>query len=52
MDTHRVVGLFTQEANVEAARLIKQPTNYCDGQGFYSRPVNNEAILTLFSLTK
>lgn len=52
MDTHRVVGLFTQEANAEAARLIQQPTNYCDGQGQFSRKVTNEAVLTLFSLTK
>ena len=52
MDTHRMVGVFTQEANAEAARLIEKPTNYCDGQGNFGRPVANEAVLTLFSLTK
>ena len=52
MDTHRVIGIFTQEANAEAARMIEKPTNYCDGQGNFGRPVANEAILTLFSLTK
>lgn len=51
-DTHRMIGLFTQEANAEAERLIAQPTNYADGQGLFSRPVANEAILTLYSLTK
>jgi hypothetical protein len=51
-DTHRVVGIFTQEANAEAEHLIQQPTNYCDGQGNASRPVANEAILTLYALTK
>ena len=51
-DTHRMVGLFTQEANAEAERLIAQPTNYCDGQGLFSRSVANEAMLTLYSLTK
>ena len=51
-DTHRVVGLFTQEANAEAAKMIAKPTNYCDGQGSFSRPVANEAVLTLFALTK
>ena len=52
MDTHRMVGVFTQEANAEAARLIEKPTNYCDGQGLFSRKVANEATLTLFALTK
>ena len=47
-----MIGLFTQEANAEAERLIAKPTNYADGQGLFSRPVANEAILTLFSLTK
>jgi hypothetical protein len=51
-DTHRVIGLFTQEANAEAEKLIAQPTNYCDGQGAFSRKVANEAILTLYALTK
>ena len=51
-DTHRMIGIFTQEANAEAERLIKMPTNYADGQGLFSRPVANEAILTLYSLTK
>jgi hypothetical protein len=51
-DTHRVIGLFTQEANAEAEKLIAQPTNYCDGQGQFSRKVANEAILTLYALTK
>lgn len=51
-DTHRMIGIFTQEANEEAARLIEKPTNYADGQGLFSRPIANEAILTIYSLTK
>ena len=52
MDTMRIVGLFSQEANAEAERLIRQPTNFCDGQAQFGRPVANEAVLTLYALTK
>ena len=51
-DTHRVVGLFTQEANAEAERMIQKATNFCDGQGQYGRPLGNEAVLCLYALTK
>lgn len=51
-DTHRLIGIFTQEANAEAERLIKQPTNFCDGQGNFCREIKNEAVLTLYALTK
>jgi hypothetical protein len=51
-DTHRIVGLFTQEANEEAERLIRRPTNFCDGQGYFGRPIGNEGILTLYSMTR
>jgi hypothetical protein len=50
-DRIRILGLFTQEANAEAARLIRAPTNFVDGQGRPSRVVANEAILTLYSMT-
>ena len=50
-DTVRLLGLFTQEANAEAERLIRQPTNFADGQGNFCRGVGNEAILSLYSLT-
>mgnify|MGYP003593155294 CR=1 FL=1 len=51
-DTHRVIGIFTQEANKEAAALIKKPTNFCDGQGRFGRPLGNEGVLCMYSLTK
>ena len=51
-DRIRLFGLFTQEANIRAAELIRSPTNICDGQGGPSRKVSNEAVLTLFSLTR
>jgi hypothetical protein len=51
-DTIRVIGLFTQEANEEARKLIEKPTNFCDGQGAPSRKLGNEAVLTFYALTK
>ena len=51
-DTIRIIGLFTQEANKEAAEKIKQATNFADGQGNFSRNLGNEAVLSLYSLTK
>jgi len=52
MDRIRLFGLFTQEANLEAERQIKAATNIADGQGRPVRKVGNEAILSLFSMTK
>lgn len=52
MDRFRIIGLFTQEANEEAARMIAKPTNYCDGQGGFGRQIKNEGVLTLYALTK
>ena len=51
-DAIRLFGLFTQEANAEAERMIFKPTNFCDGQGNPSRQLKNEGVLTLYSLTK
>jgi len=52
VDAIRLFGLYTQEANAEAERLIKSPTNFFWGDGGFSRPLSNEAVLTLYSLTK
>jgi len=51
-DTIRAIGLFSQEANAEAARMISSPAYIVDGQGRFSRKTANEATLTLYSLTK
>jgi hypothetical protein len=51
-DAMRLFGLFTQEANAEAERLIKAPTNFCDAQGLMGRTSENEAGIALYSLTR
>jgi hypothetical protein len=51
-DRIRLFGLFTQEANAEAAELIRKATNICDGRGAPSRLLKNEGVLTLYSMTK
>jgi hypothetical protein len=50
-DRVRLLGVFTQEANQEAAMTIRKTTNFADGQGRPSRQATNEAILTLYSMT-
>lgn len=52
MDAIRLFGLFTQEANLEAERVIKAPTNFFYGDGSFSRMLSNEAVLTLYCMTK
>jgi DNA-directed RNA polymerase beta' subunit len=51
-DRIRVFGLFTQEANAEAERIIRSPKNVAESVGGASRVVKNEGILTIYSLTR
>ena len=44
--------LWTQEANAEAERLMKQKTNILNVNGSSMRPIEHEAIHTLYILTK
>jgi hypothetical protein len=52
LDTFRVIGLFTKEANLEATRSILNPTNYIDTNGEFTRGVAGEAALSLYMLTR
>ena len=45
-------GVYTQEAQAEAARLIKSPKNILNIMGNNIRTVEKEAIQTIYQLTK
>ncbi len=47
-----LVGLFTQEANVEAAKLIGSKTSLVTADGRSARGVSMEAVLSLYMITK
>lgn len=51
-DTISLRGVFTKEANEEAEKLIYAKTNFFDQQGRNSRVLGNEAIQTLYALTR
>ena len=51
-DQVSVRTVFTQEANLECERLMKNPTNYLSANGTNIRTTTNEAIQTLYCLTK
>lgn len=44
--------VFSQEANIECARLMKEPTQFLNGNGSNVRTTTNEAIQTLYMITK
>lgn len=45
-------GVFTQEANLEAEKLIRSPKNILNITGKNIRKISNEGIQTLYNLTK
>lgn len=47
----KIIGIFSQEANLEAEKIIKSPINIIDGQLNSSRSIGNEGINTLYSMT-
>jgi DNA-directed RNA polymerase beta' subunit len=51
-DQVTIRGVFTQEANEEAERLIKSPKNILNITGKNIRKISNEGVQTLFNLTK
>lgn len=51
-DTIKVIGLFTAEANKQAETRIKDVSNIVDAQVKASRKLGNEAVNTLFCLTR
>ena len=51
-DTMRLAGLFTNDANRQAAAMIKNPMNFLDGSGGFTRGLAREAGLALFMFTR
>jgi DNA-directed RNA polymerase beta' subunit len=51
-DQMALLGLFTTEANLEAKALINSPTTFIRSDGTPARGLSNEAILSLYMLTK
>jgi len=45
-------GCFTQEANEEAERLIKSPSNVLNIVAKNNRPISMECVQTIYDLTK
>ena len=52
MDTFRILGLFTKDANAEANDTAIKPTNYVDTNGDFIRGVAGEAALSIYMLTR
>ena len=51
-DTVRLIGLFSDDANMEASRLMKSPMNFLDASGRFTRGASREAGLSLFMMTR
>lgn len=51
-DQVTIRGVFTQEANLEAERLIRAPKNILNITGKNIRKISNEGVQTLYNLTK
>lgn len=51
-DTISLRSVYTQEANMEAERIINSPKYFLDVNGKNIRILRNEAIQTLFALTR
>ena len=51
-DTVSARGVFTKEANDECERLIKAKTMFLNQSGGLTRKLGNEAVLSIYSLTR
>ena len=51
-DQVTIKGVFTQEANIEAKKIMKSKTHILNVNGSNMRTTTNEAIQTLYMLTK
>jgi DNA-directed RNA polymerase beta' subunit len=51
-DMVSIRGVYSQEANIEAEEIINSARNLLDGSGKLIRKIGNEAVLTLYTLTK
>ena len=52
MDTMRVIGLHSSEANIVAGKMMNSPLNYVDAKGNFIRGIHREGGLSLYMLTK
>ena len=52
MDTFRLIGIFSEEANKEAELSANAPLNFVDTNGNFTRGVAGEAGISLYMLTK
>ena len=51
-DTVSVRAVFTQEGNLDCERMMKEPTQFLNANGTNIRTTTNEAINTLYVMTK
>jgi DNA-directed RNA polymerase beta' subunit len=51
-DTFRLIGLFSEEANQEAALACEKPMNFVDTNGNFTRGIAGEGGISLYMLTK
>lgn len=51
-DTFRLIGLWSNDANMEAEKIQNSPLNYVNTMGEYTRGVGRESGLALYMLTK
>jgi DNA-directed RNA polymerase beta' subunit len=51
-DQISIIGLFTQEANEEAKKLLNSKTALVRADGSPARSISNEATLSLYSMTR
>lgn len=51
-DMTSIRGVYTQEANLEADRLVRAKTMLLNQTGSSSRKIGNDGVLALYSLTK
>lgn len=51
-DTLRLIGMYTNDANAEAERIQRNPMNYIDAEGRYTRGIGREAGLAIYMLTR
>ena len=52
MDTFRIIGLFTKEANMEADMMMHSPYNFLNPSGDLIRSVDREGGMGLYMMTR
>ena len=52
LDTFRLIGLFSDEANREAERIMDAPMNFVDTSGSLIRNIDRESGISLYMMTR